>query len=145
MDVVLVKDFGTLLSLAGKATALERQRAAAGQMLGRHLARAWGWQCAAGSRLQHGLCGSWMRVIPCSCTSPYCTQPHIHVTGAYQKRADQAERRLQEFLKNAGETIDKAGAATKAVFVTFNTQAERAACQAACPKSEQQELQLHRA
>lgn len=41
MDVVLVKDFGTLLSLAAQATSLEKQRARAGEMLGRHFARAW--------------------------------------------------------------------------------------------------------
>jgi hypothetical protein len=39
MDLVLVKDFGTLLGLAAQATALEQQRAAAGEMLGRHFAR----------------------------------------------------------------------------------------------------------
>jgi hypothetical protein len=49
MDVVLVKDFGTLLRLAAQATALERQRAAAGQMLGQHFARE---QPAHAGRLQ---------------------------------------------------------------------------------------------
>jgi hypothetical protein len=49
MDVVLVKDFGTLLSLAGQATLLGQQHAAAGEMLGRHFAREWP-RCGGGDR-----------------------------------------------------------------------------------------------
>ncbi|GBF87433.1 dynein heavy chain axonemal protein [Raphidocelis subcapitata] len=92
MDVVLVKDFGTLLRLAAQATALERQRAAAGQMLGQHFAR------------------------------------------AYQRRVKKAEKRLREFMEQAESVIERAGCPTKAIFVTFATQAERAACEAACPR-----------
>jgi hypothetical protein len=39
MDVVVVKDCGPLLALAGKATALERKRRAARNMVERHMAR----------------------------------------------------------------------------------------------------------
>ncbi|KAI8468596.1 MAG: hypothetical protein J3K34DRAFT_477538 [Monoraphidium minutum] len=93
MDVVLVKDFGVLLRLSAQATALEQQRAAAGEMLGRHFAR------------------------------------------AYQRRVDKTERKLKAFMEQADDIIDRAGCPTKAIFVTFGTQEERAGCEAACPKS----------
>jgi hypothetical protein len=56
--------------------------------------------------------------------------------GAYQKRVVKAEKKLKDFMVEAEEVIDKAGCPTKAIFVTFSTQAERAACENACPKSE---------
>lgn len=106
LDVVLVKDFGTLLRLAGQATALERQREAAGQMLGRHAARK--------PRAK--------RPRPCCTRQPgfrhppaaaFAPQTASHApppaAGAYQKRVAKAEQRLGEFMRGAEEVIDRAG------------------------------------
>ncbi len=43
-------------------------------------------------------------------------------------------------MGTAESVIDRAGCPTKAIFVTFSTQAERAACEAACPKSERHSI-----
>jgi hypothetical protein len=44
---------------------------------------------------------------------------------------------MEEFMAKANDEIDAAvGYGTKAAFVTFNTQQQREACEASCPKSE---------
>ena len=70
----------------------------------------------------------------CACANARAT--HV-CAGAYQRRAAQAEARLQEFLEKAEAALERSGAPTKAIFVTFSTQAQRAHCQAACPKCQQ--------
>lgn len=60
----------------------------------------------------------------------------FHNAVAYQHRVDKAEKKLKDFMGQAEDVIKKTGCATKAVFVTFSTQMERATCEAACPKRE---------
>lgn len=43
---------------------------------------------------------------------------------------------MTKFLEEANKQLDTAGFELKAVFVTFNTQGECAACRAASPKRE---------
>jgi hypothetical protein len=43
---------------------------------------------------------------------------------------------MAAFLEQANQQLDCEGFALKAVFVTFNTQAQAAACRAACPQRE---------
>lgn len=155
MDVVLVKDFGTLLHLASQATELEKQRAAAGEMLGRHFARE---RVEGGMAHSGGGCHHWQVptqdhtlvikhgpstlthhhpcALPAPQPNPHTLAPTVPLPGAYQKRAAKAEERLKQFMQTAEDVIDKAGCPTKAIFVTFSTQAERAACEEACPRSE---------
>ena len=57
------------------------------------------------------------------------------VSGSHEQRLERAEKRMEEFMTKANEQIDAAvGYGTKAAFVTFNTQQQREACEAACPK-----------
>eukprot|EP00775_Hariotina_reticulata_P011394 gene11394-11542_t len=53
---------------------------------------------------------------------------------AYQRRVRSAQQKMAKFMQEANKQIDSSGFSLKAVFVTFNKQGERAACQAGCPK-----------
>jgi hypothetical protein len=60
-----------------------------------------------------------------------------HCTVAYQRAVQASEHKLAKFMASADEQLSAAdGCPLKAVFVTFNSQAERDACQRACPRRE---------
>lgn len=55
---------------------------------------------------------------------------------AYQRQVAATEKKLAKFYDAASKQLDD-GLELKAVFVTFNSQVERAECQAQCPKRKQ--------
>lgn len=161
MDVVACTEFGPLLSLAGRATALEEARRGAALKVAQtnsgEAARELGVQscrAALGSvLLPHAPVVSPCTLCLCPSTTMGCTAPPLphHSTRCAphpdrpspskrpqppvtaRKRAADAEVELKKLLLEAEE---RKRPKLRAAFVTFNMEEERQNCMVQCPCSE---------